>query len=75
MKKDLFHDLVESVREMKKIEKAAATDRSSSDLPGEAADLALSEDARDLKAVRQRAGEPDLEFEKVVAGLRHSGKL
>ena len=55
--------------------KAAATDRSISDLVGEAVRLALSEDADDLAALRKRAIEPDLDFEKVVAGLKRSGKL
>lgn len=55
--------------------KAAATDRSISDLVGEAVRLALSEDADDLAALRKRAREPDLDFEKVVAGLKRSGKL
>ena len=55
--------------------KAAATDRSISDLVSEAVRLALSEDADDLAALRKRASEPDLDFEKVVAGLKRSGKL
>jgi hypothetical protein len=55
--------------------KAAATDRSISDLVGEAVRLALTEDADDLAALRKRASEPDLDFEKVVAGLKRSGKL
>ena len=55
--------------------KAAATDRSISDLVGEAVRLTLSEDADDLETVRQRANEPDLDFEKVVADLRRRGKL
>ncbi len=55
--------------------KAVATDRSSSDLAGEAAGVALAEDAQDRQTVRQRASEPDLEFEKVVADLRRRGKL
>ena len=55
--------------------KAAATDRSISDLVGEAVRLALSEDADDLAALRKRASEPDLDFERVVGNLKRSGKL
>lgn len=55
--------------------KAAATDRSISDLVGEAVRLALSEDADDLEAVRNRASEPDLDFGKVVESLKRRGKL
>ena len=55
--------------------KAASTDRSISDLVGEAVRLTLSEDADDLETVRQRANEPDLDFEKVVADLKRRGKL
>ncbi len=55
--------------------KAAATDRSISEIVGEAVRLSLSEDADDLSALRQRASEPDLEFEKVVESLKRRGKL
>ena len=55
--------------------KAAATDRSISELVGEAVRLSLSEDADDLSTLRLRANEPDLDFEKVVHGLRRRGKL
>ena len=55
--------------------KAAATDRSISDHVGEAVRLALSEDADDLAALRKRASEPDLDFERVVGNLKRSGKL
>ena len=55
--------------------KAAATDRSISDLVGEAVRLTLAEDADDLSTLRQRANEPDLDFEKVVQGLKRRGKL
>ena len=55
--------------------KAAAPDRSISDLVGEAVRLALSEDADDLAALRKRASEPDLDFERVVGNLKRSGKL
>lgn len=55
--------------------KAAATDRSISDLVGEAVRLTLAEDAGDLSTLRQRANEPDLDFEKVVQSLKRRGKL
>ena len=55
--------------------KAAATDRSISDLVGEAVRLTLAEDADDLSTLRRRANEPDLDFEKVVQSLKRSGKL
>ncbi len=55
--------------------KAAATDRSISDLVGEAVRLSLTEDADDLDALRQRSAEPDLDFEKVVSSLKRRGKL
>lgn len=55
--------------------KAAATDRSISDLVGEAVRLTLAEDADDLSSLRQRSSEPDLDFEKVVQGLKRRGKL
>lgn len=55
--------------------KAAATDRSISDLVGEAVRLTLAEDADDLSTLRQRANEPDLDFEKVVQSLKRRGKL
>ncbi len=42
---------------------------------GEAVRLALSEDADDVAAIRKRASEPDLDFEKVVSNLKRSGKL
>ena len=55
--------------------KAAATDRSISELVGEAVRLSLSEDADDLSTLRQRASEPDIDFEKVVQGLKRRGQL
>lgn len=55
--------------------KAAATDRSISDLVGEAVRLTLAEDADDISSLRQRSSEPDLDFEKVVQGLKRRGKL
>lgn len=55
--------------------KAAATDRSISDLVGEAVRLTLAEDVDDLFTLRRRANEADLDFEKVVQSLKRRGKL
>jgi len=55
--------------------KAAETDRSISDLIGDAVKLALAEDAEDLLAFEERASEPDLPFESVVKALRADGKI
>ena len=55
--------------------KAAATDRSMSDLINEAVRLSLAEDADDLIAIEDRVGEPDLSFETVVKELKRSGKI
>jgi hypothetical protein len=49
--------------------KAAATDRSISDLVNEAVELALAEDAEDLEAVERRRCEPVLSFDEVVKEL------
>ena len=55
--------------------KAAATDRSVSDMVNEAVKRALAEDAEDLNDYRKRRGEKSLVFEDVVKGLRRRGKL
>ena len=55
--------------------KAAETDRSLSDLVNEAVRYSLAEDAEDLAAFDERAGEPNLPFEAVVKELRRSGKI
>lgn len=55
--------------------KAAETDRSVSDLVNDAVKLFLSEDAEDLAAFEERAGEPNLSFEAVVAALKADGKI
>jgi hypothetical protein len=55
--------------------KAAETDVSVSELVNEAVKLALREDAEDLASFAERAAEPDLRFEDVVADLRRRGKL
>jgi len=55
--------------------KAAAADRSISDLVSEAVRLSLAEDAEDLAAFDKRSKERSLEFENVVKALRRRGKL
>ena len=55
--------------------KAAETDRSMSDLINEAVKLTLAEDAEDLAAFEDRAGEPNLPFESVVKDLKQRGKI
>ena len=56
-------------------QKAAAMDRTISDLINEAVRADLEEDAEDLAALRMRAGEPDLSFEDVVRDLEQRGKI
>ena len=55
--------------------KAAATDRTVSDLVSEAVRMSLVEDAEDLEAFDERARERSLDFETVVRTLRRRGKL
>lgn len=55
--------------------KAAATDRSISDVVNDAVRQTLSEDAADLEMFEKRRREPVLDFEEVVLRLRRSGKL
>ena len=55
--------------------KAAATDRSISDVVNDAVRQTLSEDAGDLEIFEKRRREPALDFEEVVLKLRRSGKL
>ena len=55
--------------------KAAASDRSVSDLVGEAVRLSLAEDADDLAAFKKRSRERSLVFENFVKTLRRRGKL
>ena len=50
--------------------KAAATDRSVSEMVNDAVRLALAEDAEDLEALETRAAEPELAFEEVVRSMR-----
>jgi hypothetical protein len=55
--------------------KAAAADRSISDLVNDAVKGSLAEDAEDLAAFEERADEPSLAFETFVKGLRRRGKI
>ncbi len=55
--------------------KAAATDRSVSDLVNLAVRLALAEDAEDLAALNERMAEPNLSFEAVVKALKADDKM
>jgi hypothetical protein len=55
--------------------KAAATDRSISDVVNDAVRQTLSEDASDLEIFEKRRREPSLDFAEVVLRMRRSGKL
>ena len=55
--------------------RAAATDRSISEMVNEAIRLALAEDAEDLAAFDERVSEADIDFDFFVKSLRNSGKL
>lgn len=55
--------------------KAAATDRSVSDLVNEAIRAALAEDEDDLRAFSERADEPLIAYEEALAYLKRDGKL
>ena len=55
--------------------KAADTDRSVSELVNEAVKLRLADDAEDLAAFEERAGEPNLDFETVLKDLKQRGKI
>jgi hypothetical protein len=55
--------------------KAAATERSVSELVNEAVELVLGEDAEDLEAFAQRRGGPLLSFDEVVHDLRRRGRI
>ena len=55
--------------------KAAASERSISDMVNDAVKLALAEDAEDLAAFEERAHEKTVDFETVVRSLRRRGKI
>ena len=54
--------------------KAAAADRTVSDIVSEAVRLSLAEDADDLAAFESRSRERSIKFETVVKALRRRGK-
>ena len=55
--------------------KAAASEKSISDMVNDAVKLTLSEDAEDLEAFEARKREPNLDFEQFVKALKRRGKL
>jgi hypothetical protein len=55
--------------------KAAATDRSISDMVNDAVKVALAEDAEDLAAFDQRKNERGISFESLVRDLRKRGRI
>ena len=55
--------------------KAAATDRSISDMVNDAVKVALAEDAEDLAALDQRKSERSVSFETLVRDLRKRGRI
>ena len=55
--------------------KAAAADRSISDMVNHAVKVVLAEDAEDLAAVAARRKEKSLSFESFVQGLRRRGRI
>jgi plasmid stability protein len=55
--------------------KAAACDRSISDMVNEAVRMTLAEDADDLRDADQRQAEPSACFEEFVTSLRDSGRI
>ena len=55
--------------------KAAAADRSISDVVNEAVKIALAEDAEDLAAFEERKGQKGVSFESCVRGLRQRGRI
>ena len=55
--------------------KAAASDRSISDMVNDAVKVALAEDAEDLATFERRAKEPALSFEEVLKDMKRRGKL
>ena len=55
--------------------KAAAADRSISDVVNEAVKIALAEDAEDLAAFEERKAEKGASFESFVRGLRQRGQI
>lgn len=55
--------------------KAAATDRSLSELVNEAVRASLAEDEEDLRTFTERADEPLIAYEEALEYLKRDGKL
>ena len=55
--------------------KAAESDTTVSQLVNEAVQLSLAEDAEDLAAFAERADEPTVSYEELVADLRQRGRI
>jgi hypothetical protein len=55
--------------------KAAASDRSTSDMVNDAVKAALAEDADDLAAFAKRKHEKSLSFDTFVQGLKRRGRI
>lgn len=55
--------------------KAAASDRSISDMVNDAVKAALAEDAEDLAAFADRKGEKSVSFDTFVQGLKRRGRI
>jgi len=55
--------------------KALETSRSMSELVNEAVKEALAEDAEDLGAFDERAGEPLISYDEMVKKLREDGRI
>ena len=55
--------------------KAAATDRSISDMVNDAVKAALAEDAEDLTTFDERKSERSVSFESLVRDLRKRGRI
>ncbi len=55
--------------------KAAETSRSISEIVDDAIRQELTEDEDDLRIFKERAHEPSISFEKVLANLKKNGKI
>lgn len=55
--------------------RAAASDRSISDMVNDAVRIALAEDASDLEAFSERQNEKSVSFESFVKGLKRRGRI
>jgi plasmid stability protein len=55
--------------------RAAASDRSVSDMVNDAVRMSLAEDAIDLEAFASRRSEKNVSFESFVTGLKRRGRI